>query len=683
MLAFSIIFCSYSCFGIFHNSVEDVNDSDDWMAFFYPKMKVKPSSGCAFFGADPEIVSAGDCEYVCPSKVAVFKSLCRWMDLPFVGKQLWPDKTGGDLNCVCATTVFSCGDWDGFFGLFTNILGCFTLPMGPPPPPFCDNAIAESIYVKVVPLNVANTLDPKIKVRVGTDSRKRCIDSSEVNINDICSTGVDEIIVYNERILRPGENATIQYSGWDYQFSARLDGKKICASYANPENPSVDIDQCYDLVPMKEPIIDSFIGDTVTVKLANYNNGNPFNLIYGQENSDTGLFLFKPTVNNKRQFEYNEDGTFKENSNSSVLCIGRRLGPNDYSIVRANEPLRVKYLEKVFIPVKYDSNIGGYVVDDNPGRHSVNVTDSKQSVLDTAWLNNSSVTSIRPNLNQQEIFKYKMPIIMAANSNGIAEETTFVTFKENNPILLTTDEQNNLRYTDPYVRNLCAVKPSIFDFYDADNIEYREITTSDNCDFATIEAWGGGSASVAEVNTGSSGSYTKATINIEDSHSKRVLKVKVGSGGDLTNPQGQDTEVYMCTDNTGTNCDLLLTANGGEANAGVADYGNSANGDLFEKESFQGNVGLFKSNSDFPSVPVPFKLPKLPIQNLTHYPDIDEFSYVASRDTNCADVNQIQGNEANRSNIPGMGGCLSSTNNQIVQAGANGYVRLACEQWFN
>ncbi|MBQ4874505.1 MAG: hypothetical protein HRK26_00120 [Rickettsiaceae bacterium H1] len=655
------------------NSVKRVHNFSNWKALFYPKIHVRPSSGCYVLEDTNKIMSPGDCDYVCPQNVSAFRSKCD---------SSGEIKKEGHFDCVCAATVTSCSTPQSNNDLFRMKIGCFILPLGPPPRPFCNNCAIIVPNITIVPVKGASVIDPKIKVRVGTDVKRKCSNGDEVKISEFCINGsTTEILEYKEEILIPKETTVINYSGQDYKFQARRDSKNgICAKHIT-NNAELEKEQCYQLLESPDPIIKSYYGDKVSVMVNGYNNNQPFDIRYGQEDKKTGLYLVKPKVGGKRQFQYNADKTITNNPNSNVLCIAKKNPANDYSIIRNNRIVRFKHLESVFVPVKYDGFIQGFIRDYSPGKHNVNTKDTKQHILDTVILNPDHTVYIRPDMNDREKFKYETSLIRVGN-----ETTPYVTLEGNHPILLSDQEKKDMRLTDPYMKGLCFPKPGYVDITDTTQDHYEVIDFVNNkCDFVTIEAWGAGAVSNKDnvpYNSGSSGGYTKGTIHFKKSDDKQTLKVKIGEGGAWATRDGGDTEVHLCRNNK-TDCTTLLTAKGGKRDMVATEKGYVATGKLFDTEFLAGNPGIegiSKSNPE-PLVPMPKKLPFPNVHDngkAVKYPE-EKNGYVNFSNTNCSSV---QGTylSADYTKIPGMGGCLSLIKH-VNQRGGNGLVRVTCEQW--
>ncbi|MBQ4874504.1 MAG: hypothetical protein HRK26_00115 [Rickettsiaceae bacterium H1] len=655
-----------------YNTAKDINDPKDWRAFFYPKIRVRSSGGCRISQNTSKTLDVGSCGYVCPRKAAAFKAKCD----PVSGTTEGIRNDNGSMDCICASVATTCSDtiWNDIFG--KTVFGCFVIPMGPPPAPCCSNIVKPNRpNLTIVPVREASVINPRIKVRVGVDVKRKCSNGDEVEIAQSCVNGItDSILSYAESELKPGESTQLQYNNKDYNFSAYLDENNICARY-DVSDPSLILEQCYGLIKMPDPTIKSYSADSVSLAVDGYDNNQEFQIRYGEQHNGTGLYLIKPTINERREFKY-VDEKFEENPNSNMLCVHGSNPINDYSITRNDRLIRFRRVNDVFIPVKYSSIVGGFIEDDSVGRNNVNIIDTGQNVLDTVILDNDGI-SIRPDMNNREKFRYQNPLIQVGN-----ETTPYITL-ENDPILLSDQETENMKQTNAYIRGLCFPKPTYVDITNTTQDQFRTIDfVTNKCDFVTIEAWGAGASGWRENYTGSAGGYTKGTINFKKTDSKKTLKIKVGEGSGNNN-SGEDTVVWLCEDDK-SNCQQLLTAKGGPLN-GLASEGDVDNSKLFEVERLKGNSGIhINPNRDEPMVPLPLKLPDPPPVgddgNPISYPPIETGNYVKFEDTNCNGGNEISYRKKEKPNIPGAGGCISLAD-WTYQDGAKGLVRLTCEQW--
>lgn len=193
------------------------------------------------------------------------------------------------------------------------------------------------------------------------------------------------------------------------------------------------------------------------------------------------------------------------------------------------------------------------------------------------------------------------------------------------------------------------------------------------CQFVTMEAWGGGAAgfidegNLIKSTSGPAGDYTKATIKVNDE--KPIFKIKVGSGGELeqNSGNGNASEVYMC-DKDRKNCDKLIIAGGGgnsirEQNEAI----------INENLLYTGFVGRVKGTHE------PDKI-ALPYGNRKDEIPYDQAVYKKTSFCNGAiKSNQVK-KVVNDNSVPGSGGCIS-VDKLSYQEGANGKVTITCEQW--
>ncbi len=746
-----------------------------WKGFFLPQIKV-----------EGEYLTYNECEYIFPSQVKAFRSCCDSSNNlkseyakydsnnQVVG---CVDSKGDDVpgvgTCICAQRVLAdCRTPMRGFG--EPLLGCFKLPLGPPPPPFCDT-FEPLPQIKIVPLANNNRFDPKIKVMVGLGDNKKCDNNIIVNLNTSCADGsIGEIHGYKSMTLgiRPDGTShglqSLSYNGVNYFFEAKKDGERICGLYYgnNSNSKNIITSVCYDLPNTPKPIILNQRQDIekllslnnnifIDVITEGYNNNKPFKLQYSITNGgvlhqDTKLKLIRPQLDENHLFKYSalcydENGNstsgtvdaegikcpekyktnvklkYSENKNGTVLCISEEeAGLKEYMVSRnGNKVFKIKELGKAFIPHSYDISSGTWLKDYRKNNSNVSIENSNQVFLDKIKIAAANIFTLYPHKNVNYNAKYKnieiissaynIPIELRNQLNtftitaneamryGIGNSTTqvvktnFVNSIDNTAFFLTKDEEDKGQYMplDPYMRNLCI---SNFSYVDYTNTRQEEFFTPasslHNCDFISIEAWGGGAAShiFSDPNdpltsqhgksfSGASGGYTKGIISVDQNNN--TLKMKIGDGGNDINRAGNDTIVYLC-DNNKNNCTILLTAHGAQdfrtkADALDLNSNNIDNTKVMFTENYPGQSGKYETGKqNNPDIPEP-------IMN----PDGIKGSYIEWRNSNCYDSSKIDSNNvAVPSDVAGMGGCVYRDAN-IWQPGAPGKVRLTCEKWSN
>ena len=214
------------------------------------------------------------------------------------------------------------------------------------------------------------------------------------------------------------------------------------------------------------------------------------------------------------------------------------------------------------------------------------------------------------------------------NAQYYVTTTNFVSIK-NDALVLNDKESKNKNFeyikpADPYYYGLCVYDvpgtlgrfPS-FEFTDVN--EEFEYKIPNECDFLTVESWGGGaSGHVSHSKTdennellglsfsGTAGSYAKATIRATKlSEGHRTLKIKVGAGGEgsfqhYDNPEnillrkGGDSYVKLCDDNnTKCNSYVLYTLGGtGSLDPALPIVGNATRSDKFVQMTFEKWIDL-------------------------------------------------------------------------------------------
>ena len=171
--------------------------------------------------------------------------------------------------------------------------------------------------------------------------------------------------------------------------------------------------------------------------------------------------------------------------------------------------------------------------------------------------------------------------------------TNFVK-KDGTPVALTRSEKENATSgtsyipMDLYSQGMCVN----YDTFDKPFNLLRDFVTpgedslilnsGQRCDFYTFEAWGAGASGVIDLPnvegqlpeaierrhglsfSGGAGGYAKGTVRLDLSNQK-LLKVRVGEGGNDDNQNaGGDSIVEIC-DVSGSNCKMVLRAIGGKS----------------------------------------------------------------------------------------------------------------------
>ena len=425
-------------------------------------------------------------------------------DIEKSGPLVFTPDDKGSLSCICAYTVTACNnsslDDADIAGFFNNIIACYKIPLGPPPP-FCDNCAEQGVTTKIVPIKNASMINPMIKVMVGLDTKRLCYDGSQKDMSENCGiSGTNKILTYKEEILKPGQTTEISYGQIKYKFSASLNKGKICAKYTDAYEKSLNKNQCYDLGEMQEPIIKSGDDKKVTVVVPGYNKDKPFDIYYGQENKATGLFLVKPERDKDGVIVRDEDGKVVKDPHGD-LCLQRKVPANDYSLRgqggKGGKVIRFRQIHKAFVPVKYSAKTEGWVAD-SIGRHNINIEDTDQNILDTMKNNYDGTISLRLDMDEEKHFKYMSILATVGN-----KDTTYVSYdgtKEGKPILMDPTEIHNMRPSSDFNKKLCHKTPrkpcaGAPQMKDAQGIDVQAFTKDDficipqHCKSVVIEAW--------------------------------------------------------------------------------------------------------------------------------------------------------------------------------------------------
>ncbi|MBQ4874734.1 MAG: hypothetical protein HRK26_01290 [Rickettsiaceae bacterium H1] len=406
---------------------------------------------------------------------------------------------------------------------------------------------------------------------------------------------------------------------------------------------------------------------------------------------------------------------YKEDNRSRVLCVteeGKKV--DQYVLARGNSIFKITELGRAFIPHKYSSAKDKWVVDYSVYPNNLLIEDTNQRQLDKIKNTGANLFSIysedrghyynaqykklesiarlgdlpgdiRGNVNtlhfdENDAQRYN---VYDGSSNYTIVKTNFVNSTDKKAFFLTQDEEDNAKYLplDPYLQGLCITNFPYQDYDVADREEFFDAGFH-QCDFVTVEAWGSGAAgyigttdpnlSLPQHNlsvSGSSGGYTKGTVKIGNYY-RSILKIEIGKGGDVLNKAGEVTKVYLC-DHNRNNCNVLLSAQGGQALGKAAEKINMYDVDFFDRDNvlqvevFPGKEGMYGTiDKPDPDVPQPEILP-----------DNIKGKYVGWENTSCNDsINTTP-------TVNGMGGCVSRVKG--LQPGADGKVRLVCEKWEN
>ncbi len=749
---------------LIRQDVEKPSIMDRWEGFFEPQIKVISNIS----GGGAATLGDGECTFLQPTRVLGYKACCDAQNRRDKSKEWYAAGQlvcdDGSLSCMCARRVLV----DCKTGLEPDPeLGCFAIPLSPPPPPFAEQfTVLPS--VKILPVRDSSFFNPQIKVMVGVGNNKKCADGNIISLSDTCA-GFDRGVLhgYTSKILSLNLGGGSQgkrmlsYGGQSYIFDAQKRDNQICGLYYGNNTEGVNdtpiSSVCYDIpypsrpevVSAPDNITDLLINDSninIAVRVPGYNNDQPFNLNYnrgGTLHQDTGLELQRLHMNDKHfidsellchnvfgdsvvvdvndspvvcpfGYSHKAELRYKEDENSNALCILERNGSDQYMLTRGNTVYQISELGKAFVPHSYFLERDKWVVDYSMNHGNLFISDVNQEFLDKIQnfgpnlflvhpeygggkyhVKYTKVESIAPlfelpfeiqakvDLKRLDAYEAKKYNIGSGSASGYTVASTyFIDSNTKKPFFFTSQEARDALYLplDPYLKGLCITNFPHYDYTDADQEGFVNIT---DCDFVDIEAWGGGAAghiladgdpflvknnNVGRSFSGASGGYTRAVVKADHSD---ILKIKVGKGGNSSNSPGEVTSVYGCDINK-ENCSILLSANGAGSFGKEAEELNVSDVNAFDPvrvlqvEKFSGMSGVFESvTKRDPDVPEP-----LIVEGRKNG------EYVASKESFCYN----RSDSLAQPKAPGMGGCVSRANN-VWQQGADGKVKITCERW--
>ncbi|GAT75724.1 hypothetical protein EHRUM4_09510 [Ehrlichia ruminantium] len=241
--------------------------------------------------------------------------------------------------------------------------------------------------------------------------------------------------------------------------------------------------------------------------------------------------------------------------------------------------------------------------------------------------------------------------------------------------LANGEELDGLIEENLYFQGMCIDKFPKYDYsvqkHTNGEVEKQymyEIGKYDKCDFLKIEAWGGGQAGDVEDGkryNGTPGHYTLAVLDYTKVQDKKLM-IHVGEGGKFPGQYGEDTVVAVCNNNNFDDCEIVLVARGcttGECEEkhslihdNIVVHYRSATGMSFPKEMYS-----FRQYDKF-----------IPWGN--SYSFLNGTMGLSYQDCN-GPINSWE----NNNKYPGSGGCARV--GKSIQQGADGMVRVTCEQW--
>ncbi|GHM58193.1 MAG: hypothetical protein sL5_03100 [Candidatus Mesenet longicola] len=602
---------------------------------------------------------------------------------------------------------------------------CIPIPLAPGPPPFCDQFKA-SPEIRIVPVTARNQsfFQPKIRVIIGSQTRNL----------DVSTDGREHSypIEYDgEKYTFKTYREEDQLCADFYDNSSDIMLGNQCFPMPKIGKPElIPLDEEGNEIRLDVTANPKLINlDKVKVKIPGYNH-NPITLAYGQEYNINGLRLGlgKPKVDSDRNLII---GTNDNNGKVTCLFSLPSWSSDEYVLKRGRIFKYLKSSGKQFndyriVPIgdkdQYipcgrnpkDLNTMGQDELDSIKRFgdsyysigSSNPICSDKSIccVGSACYDDKKLKVIGKgekcndgkvcNASYRVVYKYEDVVHKNESFNKNPEKPEYLTkyINENTgkPFFLTEEELNDeegkffiSKDKDPYVDGLCIDNferisytdpkedPNLRQDHSLDDQYYYFDAKEKQCQFVTMEAWGGGAAGfinerdLAKSISGAAGDYTKATIKVSDE--QPIFKIKVGSGGKLE--QGNASEVYVCNKDK-KNCSKLIIAGGGgnsvrKQNTAITN----------EKLVYTRFIGRIKGINESDKIALPYKNGK----------EKDEIPYIKSvfkESLTCS--NSIKSNGvkkiANDNKIPGAGGCINS-DKLSYQEGANGKVVITCEQW--
>ncbi|QLK52725.1 hypothetical protein [Ehrlichia ruminantium] len=241
--------------------------------------------------------------------------------------------------------------------------------------------------------------------------------------------------------------------------------------------------------------------------------------------------------------------------------------------------------------------------------------------------------------------------------------------------LTNKEELDGLIEENLYFQGMCVQKFPKYDYSvqrhangEVEKQYVYEIDRYNQCNFLKIEAWGGGQAGDVEYGkayNGTPGHYTLAVLDPTKVKNKKLM-IYVGEGGKFPGQYGEDTVVAVCDNSNFDKCEIVLLARGcttGECEEkhslikdDIVVHYRSATGMSFPKEMYN-----FRQYDKF----IPWG---------SSYDFLNGTMGLSYQDCH-GPVNSWEKNDK----YPGSGGCARV--GKSIQQGADGMVKVTCEQW--
>ena len=249
--------------------------------------------------------------------------------------------------------------------------------------------------------------------------------------------------------------------------------------------------------------------------------------------------------------------------------------------------------------------------------------------------------------------------------------------KNTDVFLIKEKELDGLVEGNLYFQGMCIDKFPKYDYnvqkHADGKIEKQyvyEIGKYNQCDFLKVEAWGGGQAGNIEdgkAYNGTPGHYTLGVLKTANIGNKKLM-IYVGEGGKFPGQHGEDTVVAVCDNSNFNQCKVVLVARGcttdecEEKHSSIKDdivvHYRSATGMSFPSKERD----LLQRYNKF-----------IPWGSSYNFPD----GTMSLSNQDC--TGPVNSWEKNNNGYPGAGGCARV--GKSIQQGADGMVRVTCEQW--
>ena len=339
--------------------------------------------------------------------------------------------TGASFNLTSGSMGRIGHDDDGL-----SIHGCYRVPIGPPPPPFC-RVITPPTPILIVPVQtdlpgtpsgtvISTRSAPKLKFVVG-ERYRTCDSGSVIRVNQSCADGSRGTVsspasTVGDVSLDGDDSALyiVRYEGADFHFKTAFEDGQICGKYyENGFSDSTGNTARVETIKTCWPLPDS-VGVKPTIRLINSNIRTPEveldipgvgrrMLIYGAtplEEAGVTYKLTKPRISDLKNIFYNpscsngghfssQDGcpdgeeivvNMYEDNNSNAVCVsGWAPDEEPYYLQRDNDLLPMISINNPYVLVRPSADSPDSI---NSARYSIGIQetyiyDLDQEILDT------------------------------------------------------------------------------------------------------------------------------------------------------------------------------------------------------------------------------------------------------------------------------------------------------------